>query len=161
MLVLRGRMRQNRPMTQHLVDLFNSRLEAYNALLDAKIAATSVGADRRAFASKKFEPIVVGEVSEDELRRRLRMQRLRLGSVLKARAVELLRYIEPGELLLGRYTREFPETQVSSACLRWYISRINEEARDLGLAETGLPQYRPRSRDTAYSKVKQPWPGEH
>jgi hypothetical protein len=150
-------------MTQPLVDLFNSRLDAYNAALDAQIAAAPYSTPRKYLENLKFGALSVGEVGDDELRRRLRMQRKRLGSVLKTRAIELLRYIEPGALHIGRYTvglpyaeiierlrEEFPEAQVSSACLRWYVSRITDEVRDLGLGSTGFPQYRPRSRDTAY-----------
>lgn len=154
-------------MTQSLRDLYNSRLDAYNSLLDAQIATTSKGTQRQQLAALKFAPLKEGEISDGELRRRLRIQRLRLGSVLKVRAVELLRHAEPGVLHLSRYTvglpyariieilkQEFPESEVSSACLRWYVSRINEEARDLGLHDVGLPQYRPRSRDTAYRAAR-------
>lgn len=152
-------------MTQSLIDLFNSRLDAYNRLLDERIGAAQDASQRRQIAAMKFSPITVGDISDDELRRRLRRQRLGLGSILKNRAVQLLRHIEPDVLHLDRYTvglsyariievlrQEFPETQVSSACLRWYVSRINEESRDLGWGGNGLPQYRPRSKDTAYLK---------
>jgi hypothetical protein len=155
-------------MTQSLVDLYNSQLDAYNAILDAQIAAATHGVRRRDFAELKFSPLSVGEVSENELRRRLRMQRLRLGSILKARAVELLRRIEPGVLHLGRYTvglsyariitmlrEEFPESQVSTACLRWYVSQMNAEANDLGTGDAGLPQWRPRSRDSAHDRLRE------
>lgn len=150
-------------MTQALLDLYNSQLVAYNAALEAKIDAAPNKSERTRLESCKHLPVAAGELSDKELRTRLRVQRQRLGSVLKNRAVELLRHVVPDVLHLERYTvglsyatiigilrQEFPETNVSSACLRWYVSRITEFARDLGEPEIDLPQYRPRSRDTSY-----------
>lgn len=54
--------------------------------------------DRRYFAGLKFAPLANGELSDDELRKRLRSQRHRLGSILKSRALELLREVVPGAL---------------------------------------------------------------
>ncbi len=146
-------------MTQALLDLYNSQLVDYNAALDAKIDAAQNKNERTRLGACKHLPAAAGELSGDELRGRLRIQRLRLGSILKDRAVELLRHAVPGVLRHGRYSvglsyaeiidilrQEFPECQVTPACLRWYVSRINEHSNDLGTAETGLPQSRPRSR---------------
>jgi hypothetical protein len=146
-------------MTQQLLDLYNSRLEAYNAALDAKIARAAPACVRAAYEAKKLQPVAAGELTDDQLRERICMQRRHLGIVLKDRAVELLRQVVPGVLRHGRFSVglsygeilavlrvEFPEAQVTPACLRWYVSHINGDANDLGEQDTGLPQYRPRSR---------------
>ena len=157
--------RQNLRMTQPLVDIFNAQLPAYNACLDGLIEQSERNMERRYFEALKFQPIGVGDLSDKELRKRLRTQRLRLGSILKARALELLRQVVPDTLHQGRYSvglpyaaiidtllEEFPEAKVTSACLRWYVARAKGDAHDLGVGDAGFPQYRPRSRDSAYAK---------
>lgn len=152
-------------MTQALVDLFNSQLPAYNACLDGLIERSGRNMDRRYFEGLKFSPVEVGELSDDQLRKRLRSQRLRLGSILKSRALELLREVVPGSLHRERYTiglpyaeiidtlvAEFPEAKVTSACLRWYVAQAKAYARDLGIEDASIPQYRPRSKDSAHEK---------
>lgn len=160
--------------TQDLLRHYHAQLPAYNAKVLEAFAGDQKRIDEllmQEFPADYPEDLVI----RDNLVERIRRQNHRLGRHIKARSHELLllKLRDPvsDELLKkdGRYTLgleyqkildtlavEFPEASTSVACLRWYVVKMKENARDEGSEWPDLPNIRPRSKAKAIEPTVTP-----